>query len=80
MSSRVVQVGCAAWVGLGLMLLSMACQPAEPRIYTVHGVVKQLLAEQNRVEIEHEEIPGFMPAMTMEFEVRDPGLLRGLQP
>lgn len=81
MSSRVVQVGWAACVGLGLMLLSgLACQPAEPRIYTVRGVVKQLLAEQNRVEIEHEEIPGFMPAMTMEFEVRDPGLLRGLSP
>ena len=80
MSSRVVHVGCAACVGLGLMLLSMACQPAEPRMYTVHGVVKQLLAEQNRVEIEHEEIPGFMPAMTMEFEVREPGLLRGLRP
>lgn len=31
------------------------------------------------IEIKHEEIPGFMPAMTMPFDVKDTKELRGLQ-
>ncbi len=46
----------------------------------MRGVVKHLRPEQNRVTIAHEEIPGFMPAMTMEFELRDPAVLSGLNP
>ena len=32
------------------------------------------------VEIDHEAIPGFMPAMTMPYEVADAGLLSGIAP
>jgi protein SCO1/2 len=32
------------------------------------------------VVIAHEDIPGFMPAMTMSFEVRDPALLEKFTP
>ncbi len=46
----------------------------------MRGVVKHLTPEQNRVTIAHQEIPGFMPAMTMECEVRDPAVLSGLSP
>ena len=28
----------------------------------------------------HEEIPGFMPAMTMDFEVKDPVILATIRP
>lgn len=84
MPSRVILARRTLWVtvSVGLVLLSglLACRPAEPQIYTVRGVVKQLMPEQNRVKIAHEEIPGFMPAMTMEFEIRDPALLSGLSP
>ena len=84
MPSCVVQarraLGVASKVGLVLLSGLLACRSAEPQIYTVRGVVKQLMPEQNRIEIAHEEIPGFMPAMTMEFEVRDPAVLSGLSP
>lgn len=70
-------------VPLAVLLLTntFACQSApEPQIYAVRGVVKQVIQERKRVKIDHEEIPGFMPAMSMEFEVRDSALLTGLSP
>ena len=35
-------------------------------------------ARRRLLEIDHEEIPGFMPAMTMPYEVADASLLQGL--
>jgi Cu/Ag efflux protein CusF len=32
------------------------------------------------VQIDHETIPGFMVAVTMDFPVEDPAVLRGLVP
>lgn len=80
MSIGVGQACRALAVALSLGLVLLACQPVEPQVYTVRGVVKHLRPEQNRVTIAHEEIPGFMPAMTMEFELRDPAVLSGLSP
>jgi protein SCO1/2 len=47
-------------------------------IYLVNGVVKELRLDANRIVIRHEEIPDFMPAMTMPFVLRDSNLLTGL--
>jgi protein SCO1/2 len=41
--------------------------------------VKNVQAEQKRVRIAHDDIPGFMQAMTMEFEVKDPAILAGIR-
>ena len=38
------------------------------------------IINEDHVKIEHDEIPGFMNAMTMNFEVRDPSLLQDLEP
>ncbi len=46
--------------------------------YEVQGLVRGLPPDHKTVEIEHEDIPGFMPAMTMPFEVRDGKELAGL--
>jgi protein SCO1/2 len=48
------------------------------RSFLARGVVRELPAGGKTVIIRHEEIPAFMPKMTMEFEVRDPNELRGL--
>jgi protein SCO1/2 len=48
-------------------------------IYPVKGVVVELEPEEKTVRIKHEEIPGYMAAMTMPFEVRDPKELAGLE-
>ncbi len=47
--------------------------------YAVKGEVKELKIDGKTVVIKHEEIPGYMAAMTMPFEVRDPKELAGLQ-
>lgn len=47
--------------------------------FAVKGVVRSLEADGTTVHIEHEEIPGYMPSMTMPFTVKDPTELRGLK-
>jgi protein SCO1 len=49
------------------------CQPAA-EVYPVHGRVVEL-RPPDQVVIAHQDIPGFMDAMTMPFRVEDPGLL-----
>jgi len=43
--------------------------------YSGTGIVKILNLKEGWVEIEHEEIKDLMPAMTMEFWVRNPSLM-----
>ena len=50
------------------------------RIFEVGGVVRQVYPEKKQVQIDHENIPDYMPAMTMDFEVKDTNELAGLQP
>jgi len=49
------------------------------QIYQVKGVVKEVFVEKKKVKIAHEEIPNYMEAMTMLFDVRDAGELKDLQ-
>lgn len=56
--------------------LGLACEvPDRPELYSARGVVKGVLADENQVTIDHEEIEGLMPAMTMNFDVPDAALL-----
>src|SRR5437016_4268342 len=50
------------------------------RTFQVKGVVIELKPKQNTVKIRHEEIPGYMQAMTMEFDVKNTNELGGLEP
>jgi Cu/Ag efflux protein CusF len=47
-------------------------------VYDIRGSVVSLDRTRNILEIDHEAIPGVMPAMTMPYEVADPALLQGL--
>jgi len=49
-------------------------------VYQSRGVVKSIKANRPSIELDHEDIPGLMPAMTMEFYVKDKSLLKGLKP
>jgi protein SCO1/2 len=55
--------------------------PASTNLQTfqVNGVVTKLLSDGKSIEIRHEEVPNFMPAMTMPFEVKNPKELAGLK-
>jgi protein SCO1/2 len=59
----------------------MASEPASAKLeyYQVKGEVRDVRAESSTVVIKHEEVPGYMAAMTMPFEVKDTNELRGLQ-
>lgn len=47
--------------------------------FDVVGTVVQMRPESQSVVVAHEDIPGFMPAMTMPFRVLDPAELEGLK-
>lgn len=44
------------------------------------GVVVAINQEKGRVKLNHEAIDGYMEAMTMWFDVKDPKMLEGLAP
>jgi protein SCO1 len=50
------------------------------RSFLGRGLVQEIPSGGKAVVIRHDEIPGFMPRMTMEFSVRDPKELTGLHP
>jgi protein SCO1/2 len=67
----------AAFLGL---LLAVACERGRPELFDAVGVVKGVEPALRQLLVDHEEIPGLMPAMTMNFDVADPALLAGLEP
>lgn len=61
-------------------LVLAACGLDARESYDVTGVVESVMAEERQVRIAHDEIPGFMPAMTMNFDVASPAVLEGVEP
>ncbi len=53
--------------------------PGEERQWTVQGVVRSVIPEIHVLVLTHEEIPGYMPSMTMGFRAANPQLYSGLQ-
>jgi protein SCO1/2 len=71
----------AAGLVLLLALALGACRRTPPpREYQVIGQIVRIDRATNHVTIRHEDIKGFMPAMTMPFPVRDANLLAGREP
>ena len=52
----------------------------ETRDFTVRGVVREARPAKSQLVVKHEEIPGYMDAMTMPFQVRDPKILETVKP
>jgi Cu/Ag efflux protein CusF len=61
------------------LALAQAAQAAVEREWTVRGVVRAILSEGNLVVLSHEEIPGYMPAMTMGFRAAAPQIYDGVR-
>lgn len=54
----------------------MACQRApEQRTYQLQGQVLAVKLESREILVKHDDIPGFMPAMTMPYGVKDEQLI-----
>jgi protein SCO1/2 len=61
--------------------LSVACATkTDERSYTLQGQVLSIDAAHKSVTVKHEEIKGFMPAMTMPYEVQDVKTLNTIAP
>ncbi len=61
--------------------VSTSCGPVPaPEILAGEGIVEKVVIPDRRVVVAHEDIPGFMDAMTMSFEVNKPSLLHKLKP
>jgi protein SCO1/2 len=76
---------CALTLAAVLSALAFARQsesnsgPAgHPRTFQVHGQIRAVDLTGKTVRIAHEEIPHYMPAMTMPFPVKDANVLQGL--
>ena len=65
---------------LSAALLASACGGRSEESHTGVGIVREVDLEARRVVIDHREIPGFMKAMAMRFDVADPAMLEGLTP
>ena len=76
---RIARFVIAAMAGLA------ACAaPAEQRTYPVRGQILSVSETRpdgrRELSVKHEDIPGFMPAMSMAYFVRTPAMLDGLVP
>ncbi len=75
----VLRAGARA-VALLSLALTLGCPGDRVSSYRVEGVVREVQSEYGQVVIAHEDIPGLMPAMTMNFDVPDAKLLERLTP
>jgi len=67
-----------AWAIALAGLASPGCD--DTRVYPARGIVQEVALEEGQVMVDHEEIPGLMPAMTMNFAIYDRPLLESLSP
>ena len=59
-------------------LLAPACNRAPAaRQFELKGQILSIDTERQEILVRHEDIPGFMSAMTMPYKVKDAGLLQG---
>lgn len=63
-----------------LSLATTTCSRSISREYPLQGQVLSVNADRTQANIKHDEIPGFMDAMTMLYHVRDSRQLEGLRP
>ena len=65
-----------------LPMFLAACSSEPAKTYPIHGQIlaisRQTPGDRVEVTLSHGDIPGFMPAMTMPYGVKDPGAVSGL--
>jgi Cu/Ag efflux protein CusF len=69
------------------LVFTVGCTQAGPQTgpngsadkgYDIKGTVVEIAADKQAVTLDHEDIPGFMSAMTMEFKVEEPAVVAGV--
>lgn len=72
-----VRQALAAWLVFAALT---GCSRNRAHEYELRGQVLAIDAARQEITIKHEDIAGFMPAMTMPFKVNDRKLLEGMAP
>jgi protein SCO1/2 len=67
-------------VSIAIFLTIAACVRSDAREYELKGQVVAVDRGRQEITIRHEDIPRFMPGMTMPFKVREASLLAGREP
>ena len=66
----------AGWLAGWLVLMAGCSRVPEIPAYQLTGQILVVKHETNEVLVKHEDIPGFMPAMTMPYAVKDPAIIK----
>ena len=74
---KILLIGCIALALLGCDRSTSSNESAD--YYDTRGVVRGFSPDRSTIEIQHENIPGFMPSMTMPFVARDPKQIADLK-
>jgi protein SCO1/2 len=61
-----------------LLVVGLGCSRHDAKRFEGHGIVRDVQPADRQVVISHDDIEGLMPAMTMNFDVPDAGLLATL--
>jgi protein SCO1/2 len=83
MNARLAARACGAWallacVASGLVACSGKKPAPEARVFQLTGEVLAVKPDRTQVTVKHDDVTGFMPAMTMPFTVKDPDQLNGI--
>lgn len=70
---------------LSLMMLLLACSGSQPasepeQVYQVRGIFLGMRFEGRAIRVHHEEIPGYMEAMRMDFKLKEGEQTQTLEP
>ncbi len=75
-TNRLMKIFAAVLLMAGLCL----GQPAAKKSYTFHGQVEGVNAADGSVKVNGEKVEGWMDAMTMDYKVDDPAVLKKVKP
>lgn len=76
-------VGMHRWLSVllaGVVAAAGCSRAPEARSYQLQGQILAVKPETNEILVKHDNIAGFMPAMTMPYTVKDPALLKDRVP
>jgi Cu/Ag efflux protein CusF len=65
---------------LRAMIVLLALTGAGAALLDGEGVVIETAPQSGLLTVDHNDIPGFMAAMQMGYNVANPGLLKGIKP
>ena len=75
-----LEIAVAASISFWLSSCGRGAGPEEKiQHYETRGIVRGVSRDRKTIDIQHEDIPGFMPSMTMPFTARDQKAVAGLQ-